>query len=185
MAANRTWKLDDSDGALTLHTDVAGRAARIGHRLTIVMHSWQIRVDWNDQVPVSAELTVDVDSLQVAAGEGGVTPLTTPEKAVARGNALKTLGVKRFPHITFRADTFTTTTDGYRMHGPLQIHGVTRPTDVDLTLSADGEVWKLAAEAEVKQSDFAIKPYSMALGSMKVADTVAISFAAQYPEAGR
>jgi hypothetical protein len=37
---------------------------------------------------VHAELTVVVDSLQVIKGDGGLTPLSGPEKSVARFNAL-------------------------------------------------------------------------------------------------
>lgn len=184
MAESRTWKLDASDGTLTLHTGVAGRAARMGHRLTIAMQTWQITVDWKGDDPVSARLVVDVDSLQVVGGEGGMTPLSGPEKGVARANGLKTLDVKRFPQVTFRAEQIAKTPDGYRMHGPLEIHGTARPIDVDLALSADGDTWRMSAEAEVKQTDFGIKPYSMALGSMKVADAVRISFAAQHTVGG-
>ena len=166
---------DAAHGELTLTTGVTGRAAKMGHRLTIVMESWRIDIDWQDQTPVSAALVVDVDSLQVVAGQGGLTPLTSPEKAVARGNALKTLDAKKFPTIAFHAETITAVEGGYRLSGPLTIHGVSRPTEVDVTV--DGR--RLSCTAEVSQQDFKIKPYSMALGSMKVADVVAVAFSAE------
>ena len=46
---------------------------------------------------MAAELTVDVDSLNVVRGEGGVTPLSGPEKMVVRRNAL---GVAECPKIS-------------------------------------------------------------------------------------
>lgn len=168
-------RLDASNGELTLTTGVTGRAAKMGHRLTIVMKSWRIEVDWQEQTPVSATLVVDVESLQVVEGHGGLTPLTSPEKGVARANALKTLDAKRYPTVEFHAETITPVDGGYRLHGPLTIHGVSRPTEVDVTV--DGT--RYSCTAEVSQTDFKVKPYSMALGAMKVADVVGVSFSAE------
>ena len=83
------WRFDGSEGQLLVHTGVTGRAAKMGHRLTIAMDTWRATVKWTDGEPADVELTVAVDSLQVVRGEGGVTPLSGPEKALARSNALK------------------------------------------------------------------------------------------------
>ncbi|WP_099022445.1 YceI family protein [Mycolicibacterium palauense] len=175
------WGLDASDGELTVHTGVDGRAARMGHRLTIRMQTWRIAVDWNGDVPVSGQLVVDVDSLQVLSGEGGVTPLSGPEKGIARSNALKTLGAEKFPTIEFSAETIAARPGGYRLSGPLRIHGVSRAIEVDLDVDQDGEggsQWQMSTSATVSQRDFGIKPYSMMMGTMKVADEVTVRFAA-------
>lgn len=177
------WVLDANDGELTVHTGVAGRAARMGHRLTIVMQSWQITVEWDAGEPVSAKLVVDVDSLQVLRGEGGVTPLSGPEKSVVRSNALKTLDAGKFATIEFAAEQITASDDGYRLQGPLTIHGVTQSVEVALTAHEDGETWLLAAESEVKQTEFGIRPFSMMMGSMKVADAVTVTFSARWATA--
>jgi polyisoprenoid-binding protein YceI len=179
--ADATWELDSADGELTVRTGVVGRAARMGHRLTLRMGSWRARATWSGTTPVAAGLVVDVDSLEVQSGEGGVTPLTNPEKGVARANGLKSLDAKRFPHIEFSAETITPTDTGYLLAGPLQIHGVTRPVEVELAVSDAGDAWKLTLQTEVTQSDYGVKPYSM-LGAMKVADTVTVAFEARKPK---
>ena len=74
------WELDASDGQLLVKTGVTGRAARMGHRLTIAMNSWRATVSWAGDEPSAVDLEVDVDSLEVLRGEGGVTPLSGPEK---------------------------------------------------------------------------------------------------------
>jgi polyisoprenoid-binding protein YceI len=175
---DKVWKLDAYDGQLLVLTGVGGRAARMGHRLTIAMKAWRATVTWAGDHPSAVDLEVDVDSLEVLRGEGGVTPLSGPEKALARSNALKTLGTKRFPSITFRADAIAKTSDGYRLDGTVQIHGKSRPQTVDLLVDDGGESWRMSAETPVRQSDFGIKPYSMFMGSMKVADDVKVSFSA-------
>jgi polyisoprenoid-binding protein YceI len=171
--------LDGSHGELVIRTGVAGRAAQMGHRLTIAMRSWQATTRWDSDEPVSAKLTVDVGSLEVVRGEGGLTSLSGPEKILVRSNALRSLGARRFPRITFAANTIEKTDDGYRLTGTLTIHGKARTQTVDVrTDDLDGSWW-LSSETTVRQSEFGIKPYSQLLGSLKVADDVTVSFTAE------
>ncbi len=173
------WKLDASDGELLVHTGVTGRAAKMGHRLTIAMDSWLATVRWSAGEPAEAELTVEVDSLQVLRGEGGVKALSGPEKTLARSNALKALDADRFPQIRFQASDIDKTDDGYRLTGTLEIHGVAVERGIDLHVDDLGDTWRLSCVADVRQSEFGIKPYSMLMGSMKVVDTVTVSFTAE------
>lgn len=173
------WTLSPDDGELVVHTGVAGRASKMGHRLTIAMKRWQATVRWSDGEPVAAQLDVEVDSLEVLQGEGGLTPLSGPEKIVVRSNALRQLDAGRFPGIRFEADTIDQTRDGYRLAGTLQIHGKTRAQVIDLRTDDLGDAWRLSCEAVVRQSAFGVKPYSLLMGSLKVADDVTVKFTAQ------
>jgi polyisoprenoid-binding protein YceI len=173
------WSLDGSHGELLIRTGVAGRAAQLGHRLTIAMRSWEATIQWDSDEPVSAELTVDVGSLEVVRGEGGLTPLSGPEKILVRTNALRSLGARRFPRITYAAETIDKTDDGYRLTGALTIHGKTRAHTVDVRADDLDGSWWLSSETTVRQSEFGIKPYSQLLGSLKVADDVTVSFTAE------
>ncbi len=176
---DRVWRLDQSDGELCVRTGVTGRAASMGHRLTIAMQSWEATVRWSDDEPVAAEVIVDVDSLRVMRGEGGVKGLSEPEKTLARSNALKALGAGEFPRISFRADRIEKTSHGYQLTGTLEIRGKTQERAIDLDVEDDGTFWRLSCEADVRQTDFGVKPYSMFLGAMKVVDTVQVSFSAK------
>ncbi|WP_079635619.1 YceI family protein [Mycobacteroides abscessus] len=175
-----SWTLGPENGTLTLHTGVTGAAARMGHRLTIVMDAWTISVDGPDDQPSAVSLVVDVDSLRVESGEGGLTPLTGPEKTIVRSNALKTLNSQRFPTIEFHAEQIGKTAAGYVMRGALTIHGATRAADIELSVAADGA---LSLSTDVSQRAYGIKPFSMAMGSLKVADAVTVSFEGRRPGA--
>lgn len=175
-----SWSLSAADGELHILTGVAGRAAKMGHRLTIGMQSWQAGVHWAGDSPTRVELVVDVDSLEVLGGEGGLTPLAGPEKGVARSNALKSLDVKRFPQIRFSADQVEKTADGYRLTGTVEIHGTARPQVVDVAVEDSGDTLSLSARVPVTQSDFGVKPFSLMMGALKVADEVTIEFAATH-----
>ena len=67
----RVSTLDASDGQLLIETGVTGRAARMGHRLTIAMTTWKADVQWSDGEPTEAELTVEVDSLRCCGARVG------------------------------------------------------------------------------------------------------------------
>ena len=173
------WNLDASDGRLVVKTGVTGRAAKLGHRLTIAMNSWRATVRWAGAEPTGVDLTVEVDSLEVLRGEGGAKGLSGPEKKLARSNALGVLGAERFPEIRFTSDDVEKTDDGYRISGMLTIHGTDHECVVDLRVEDRGDDWGLSSETEVRHSDYGLKPYSMFLGSMKVVDAVTVSFTAE------
>ncbi|KUH67830.1 S-adenosyl-L-methionine-dependent methyltransferase [Mycolicibacterium novocastrense] len=175
----QTWTMDESEGRLEIRTGVEGRAAKMGHRLTIALNSWHATVGWSDGEPAEVALTVEVDSLEVLSGEGGVTPLTGPEKALARSNALKVLNAKRFPRIEFETRDIKKIEDGYRLTGTLQINGKTRDQVVDVIVQDLDDVWRMSCETTVRHSDFGLKPYSMLMGAMKVADAVTVAFTAE------
>ena len=172
------WRLDASDGELLIRTGVKGRAARMGHRLTIVMTRWQATVSWAGAEPVAAELAVETDSFDVLRGEGGVKGLSGPEKTLVRSNALKSLDAGRFPEIRFTAETIDKTDDGYRLTGKLHIRGKSRQHVIDLRTEDLGDSWRMSAESSIRQSDYGVKPYSLLMGSVQVADDVTVSFAA-------
>jgi polyisoprenoid-binding protein YceI len=174
------WTFDASDGELRLRTGVTGRAARMGHRLTIAMTRWRATVNWDGGAPVTAELVVDAESFQVVRGEGGVKGLSGPEKAVVRSNALKSLSANRFREIRFSSDAIDKTDDGYRLSGTLQIRGMSHEQVIDLRTDDLGDSWRMSAESAVRQSDYGIKPFSLLMGSVQVADEVTVSFSAVY-----
>jgi polyisoprenoid-binding protein YceI len=172
------WTIDASEGELSLRTGVQGRAARMGHRLTIAMTRWRASVTWDGSEPSSAELAVDVDSFAVLRGEGGVKALSGTEKALVRSNALKSLNAGRFPQIRFTAAAIDKIDDGYRLAGVLEIRGKSRDHVIDLRTEDLGDSWRISTESTVRQTDYGVKPYSLLMGSMQVADDVLVSFSA-------
>ena len=175
-----TWTLTAADGELQVLTGVGGPAAKMGHRLTIAMADWEAEVTWRGSKPVAANLVVDVDSLQVLKGEGGVTPLTGPEKVVVRSNALKAMDAKKYPKISFTTEDIAKTDAGYRMTGTVEIHGKSRPQVVDLGVDDHGGTWVMSAQVPVVQTQFGVKPYSLLMGTMKINDEVTIKFTARH-----
>lgn len=104
--------------------------------------------------------------------------LSGAEKALVRSNALRALDVKRHPTIGYRSDEIVATDGGYRLAGSLAIHGKTHPRAIDLQVTDLGDTWRLTSDSVVRQSEFGVKPYSLMMGSLRVADDVTVSFSA-------
>ena len=177
-------QFDASHGRLVIRTDVTGRAAKMGHRLTIAMERWQATVAWPDGRPAAVTLTVDVDSLRVLHSEGGLTPLTAPEKALIRSNARNCLGAAEHGPIRFECNDIEPTDDGYRLTGMLQIRGRTKPHVVGIRVEPPNQsngAWRIEGDTVVRHSDFGVRRYSMLMGAMQVADEVTVSLSATVP----
>jgi polyisoprenoid-binding protein YceI len=170
--------LDHSMGELSVGTKAAGPAARLGHDLTIVMNEWIAEVSWVDGRPTAVSVTAQSASLSVLRGAGGVKSLSGAEKALVRSNALRALDVRRHPTIDYRCVDIVATDGGYRLAGSLAIHGRTRPRAIDLQVTDLGDTWRMTCDSVVRQSEFGVKPYSLMMGSLRVADEVTVSFSA-------
>lgn len=138
----------------------------MGHALTLRISDWRCTVQLEGGTPESADLTVDLGSLEVVRGDGGVKPLSEADKRKVLTNAAATLGPgpARFT---------TTTIEGrWRLTGELTLHGVTRPQVVQVGVEEQGDELRLVATATVRQTDHGIRPYSQLMGALQVADVV-------------
>ncbi len=161
-------------GDLLLLTTVEGKAARLGHALTLKVGDWKATVAHDGEVPTSVTVTAQLASLEVVAGKGGVKPLSDKDKRTILESAGKTLGVSRFPQLTFTS----TSIDGeYVVHGDVDLHGAVQPVDVEV--SRDGE--RLTATTTIVQTAFGISPYSQMMGTLQVGDAVTVRLEVTLP----
>ncbi len=189
MAQTWTLQLNQSHGSLLVRTAVEGRAARMGHRLTLDIASWTAEVTLTNSQPTSSVLSVDLTTMEVLDAEGGVTPLTAVDRSVIKRNALKSMKVGDHPMAVFDCpaiDTGTTIADSsgtVALAGDLTIAGANRPLSVDARLELVDDDWHVQVSCEVRQTDFGIKPYSLMVGALRVADTVTVEFHGRIPVA--
>jgi polyisoprenoid-binding protein YceI len=173
-----TWTLSDRDGDLRLHTGVTGRVSGAGHRLTIGLLSWEVVVTWDRDTPATVEASATLSSLQVLGGEGGLTPLSDPERKLARSNALKSLDEKKYPTVTYRSTTVESVPGGYRLEGTLSLHGQEHPHPVDVVATEGESETTYSFVTAVRQTDYGIKPFSLMMGTVNVADEVRVTMEA-------
>jgi polyisoprenoid-binding protein YceI len=83
MGSAGAYRLGPEFGRLLVKTTRTGLGAKAGHDLTIVVTRWRGRatVDTSDPASSSVVVEVEVDSLEVREGTGGVKPLTDADRA--------------------------------------------------------------------------------------------------------
>lgn len=175
--ADGTYVFGSDHGRLTLRTGRAGLGRRAGHDLTIEATSWhgKAEVDTAEPGSSSVSLTVQVDSLVVVDGSGGLKPLTAGDRAeivqALRGGKL--LHTAKYPEISFTSTQVDGSPEAFAVRGDLTIVGLARPITVDCALVGDRRV---RGTATVALSRWGIGPYSVFMGALKLADEVGIEF---------
>ena len=160
------------DGTLSVRTGRRGAAAKAGHDLLIAVTSWEATLELGaGPAPGNLVLRADAASLRVLEGTGGMQSLGDDDKT----SIVKTIDddVLKGTAIEFRSTDVRVAEDGstIRVQGELTLTGNTRPIAFDLHLGGDG---RLGGRAVLRQTDWAIKPYSTLFGTLKVADEVAV-----------
>src|ERR1044072_731577 len=164
-------KLGPDDGTLTVRTGKGGAASKAGHNLVIEVGRWQ-----GSLTRGAVSLAAEERSFGVISGSGGISPLGDEEKA----GISQTIDeeVLQGGNIHYRSSSVTARDGGYAVAGEPDLLGVSRP--LAFVLSVDGD--HLTGSAQVKQTDFKIKPYSALFGTLKVADVVEISIDGTLPK---
>lgn len=164
-------------GRLRLRTFREGVAAKAGHDLLIEAAAWEGHVT----IPESADpagraavsVRVDLGTLEVLEGTGGVKPLTDGDRRQIRETMHKVLQVDRHRYATFTSSGVEAHDDGAVVEGDLTLAGRTRPVRLDVTRQGEDT---LAGTASVVQSEWGIKPYSGFFGTLKLRDAVDVEF---------
>jgi polyisoprenoid-binding protein YceI len=177
-----TLTLGPQHGTLTLHTGVEGKAAKMGHNLTIELSDWSAEVGFDGDAPSTARLRAGLASFQVVKGEGGVKPVSDKDKQSIRDNALSTLKAAQHPDVTFSSTSIRSVPGGYALDGDLSIAGTTRPTTVEVAVADAGDRWTVTGGAPVVQTEYGVKPYSAMMGGLKVRDRVDVRLEAAVPK---
>jgi polyisoprenoid-binding protein YceI len=158
-------------GRIVLRTFRDGLASQAGHDLTIEVGRWSGELTVTETLdPADLEVRIEMGSLIVREGTGGLKPLTDRDRREIAVTVRRVLRADRHPDATFSATKFAPAADGGGViSGSLTLASVTRP--VQLQVSEPGPGHYLATTS-VRQSGHGIKPYTAFVGALRVRDAV-------------
>jgi YceI-like domain len=171
-----SFRLGPSAGRVVIKTSRAGLVARAGHDLTIEVTRWSARIEVPAEdgggvgaATVSAEL--DLGSLEVRAGTGGVKPLSDGD----RREIAKTMsGILGGATASFASSRIIPAgASGGAIEGTVTLNGKSQPARLQVTTPGSG---RYRGTATVAQTGFGIKPYTGFFGALKLRDEVAVEF---------
>ena len=159
--------IDTTHSAITVRVFKSGVFSRFGHNHEI---SAPIEEGSVDVAGHSVSLRVDATKLRVLDPEVSEDTRAEIQKTMEGPQVLDS---GRFPEISFVSTSISVVDEQrWSVDGNLTLHGKTRPVRVDVSFKND----HYTGSAMIKQSDFAIKPISVAGGTVKVKDQVRIAF---------
>jgi polyisoprenoid-binding protein YceI len=149
-----------------------GLLARLAHDLKLQVERFSIEVDDSTH---QIKATFDPSSIQVVCaqidGRDDGSTLSRGDKKKIYDNITKdVLRTRKHPEIRFDSTNVVERGEGFAVEGTLQMHGKSR--NMQASVRADGDRW--VTEVQVHQPDFGIKPYSAALGALKVKPDVLV-----------
>jgi hypothetical protein len=163
-----------------------GTLARLGHNHVMSsktlsgrawLHPTFARSGFELSFPVN-ELIVDDPQARQAAGTDFPPQIPQADKDGTRKNMLRqeVLDGARYPTIALRAARVAGSLEAPSIAARITIKDVSRDIDVPVRVTVDGKRLTAAGEFDIKQTDFGIKPFSVALGALEVQDRLHIKF---------
>lgn len=149
-----------------------GLLARLAHDLKLQVERFSIEVD---DTTHAIKATFDPSSIQVACaqidGRDDPSTLSKGDKKKIYDNVTKdVLRTRKHPEIRFDSTQVVSRGEGFAVEGTLQMYGKSR--SIETSVRPDGSRW--VAELRLHQPDFGIKPFSAALGALKVKPDVLV-----------
>jgi polyisoprenoid-binding protein YceI len=154
---------------LDVHTGRAGLLGGLGHEHHVTaraVHGQIVHVRANPDRS-SVVVVVCADSLEILTDAK-----PTDVAKMTRAMREETLRVTAFPEISFASREATPIAAGLRVSGDFTMVGRARAITVDVALEVAGDTLRARARFPLKQTDFGIKPYGTALGTVRVKDEV-------------
>lgn len=177
---SRTYRIVTSESSLWVFVEKAGLLSAFAHNHEIGVKSWSgsVTLPDNGVAAASAQFEVDAKSLVVLDKKVSDKDRTEIFNSMHR----EVLESEKYPRIVFRSVSITGVAKsgenryGFTLNGDLSLHGTTKRIAVPLTATVTPAEIRVSGKYRLKQTDYGIKPYSAAGGTVKVRDTVTINF---------
>lgn len=170
---------DASTAECLIYSFKEGLLSRLAHDLKLRVQSLQVTVD---PATPAVRAVMDTRSIKVVCfrhdGQDDPRPISAADRSQIEKNLHEdVLASDRFPEAVFVSTAVTANGDGFTVRGALTLHGCTAELTAPVRRIGD----RYLATVTLRQREFAIKPYTAALGALKVRDEVTITLEVPVP----
>jgi polyisoprenoid-binding protein YceI len=187
QAALDHYRLVSSESRFTVQAFAEGLFSAFGHDPVIVIHDFagEVRFVPGTYADASLQLMIDPNSCEVS---NDVKEKDRIE--IERTMRAEVLETSKYPEISFRSNSIAVNRlaegrCGVRIIGDLSLHGTTQK---NLWISAEASLrpdsLRATGNFSLKQTDFGIKPYSAAGGTIKLKNELKFTFEIAARKAG-
>ena len=172
------YKIDASQSHFTVRAFAGGFLSAFAHDHTIAIRDFagHANFTYGTVEPASLEMTIKAASLEIT------DKVSTGDRQKIEGTMRdEVLEIAKYPDISFKSTSVSASKTGEgqyqaRISGELTLHGVTRPVALTAQLEFGDKTLRAKGGFAVKQSNFGIKPVSVAGGTIKVKDDLKFTF---------
>lgn len=172
------YVVDARASRFTVHAFATGMLSAMGHDPKIGIRTFSGEVDFN---PESAEARRFRLSMQ-ANSLGVLDDISDKDRReIEKMMNEQVLEPAKYPEIVYEAPTVSVTRlepalYTANLNGTLSFHGVSHNQPVTARIAVFDEMLRASGEFTLRQSDFGIKPISVAGGTLKVKDELKFTF---------
>jgi polyisoprenoid-binding protein YceI len=172
------YGIDPSKSRFTVRAFVGGLFSAFGHDHTIAVRdfSGEASVAPDTLEPASLQMTIKSASLAV------IDKVSEKDRKEIEDTMRKeVLDTSNFPEIVFKSTRVSANRSGdgrysVKIWGDLTLHGVTRSGLINAQVTIIGNSLRAVGEFPLRQTDYGIKPVTVAAGTIKVKDELKLSF---------
>jgi polyisoprenoid-binding protein YceI len=167
------FRIDAGRSQFTVRVLVGGLLSSFAHNHTIAVRDFTGEARLED---ASVQINVRANSLAVVDKVSDKDRREIEKKM--RDDVLET---SKYPEISFRSVSVQAQKTGEgqfkaRIEGDLTLHGVTRREIINAQVSVEGNTVRARGEFQIRQTNYKISPPSVGMGTIKVKDTLKLSF---------
>ena len=181
------YKVERANSWLLAITDKTGVLSFAAHKHAVLASRWSaaLNVDPADPQKSKARVTIPVLALVIDSNDArqraglGSGPSADDVRTIQqRMPSAEVLDARRYPEIQFTTTRIDKNgADQLRIMGKFQLHGHSQMVSIPARYQREGGGrFRLNGEFVIRQSDFGIKPETVAGGMVKVKDEVTIQF---------
>jgi len=172
------YVVDTRASRLTVQAFATGVLAAMGHNPKIGIRSFSGEVDFNPELPEASGFRLSMQSNSFSVSDD---VSDKDRREIERLMNEQVLEVAKYPEIVYEAQSVSVTRlesalYSATLNGNLSFHGVTRTQSVNARIAEFGEMLRTSGEFTLRQSDFGVKPISVAGGALKVKDEIKFTF---------
>jgi polyisoprenoid-binding protein YceI len=174
------------DSTVSIFVYRGGTLSRLGHNHVVTSHSLRGRLWINPQLAQSGfelsfpvqELTVDEPEARRAAGPEFSSEVSAADKEGTRKNMLRdaVLDADQYPNVTLRSVKISGSLASAQVVARITLRNTSRDVQVPAAVKVDGQRVVAKGEFDILQTEFGIKPFSIALGALEVQDRLHIRY---------
>lgn len=174
-----TYTIVTSESSFWVYVEKAGLLSGLAHNHEIGVKSFSGRVTVPEAGASGGSLELDVNAQSLTVLDK--KPSEEDKKKIYNSMHSEVLESAKYQKINFKSVSVSDlkkTGDGYSftLNGDLTLHGVTKRIAVPVSATITPQQLRAIGKYTLRQSDFGIKPYSAAGGTVKVKNEVVVNF---------